>query len=85
MKESKAIYVFCDFEEIKGMVWETELGLVVTVEGQLNLQNDLTIRSCETGEDVANIDLRNVLMDILPTKITNTDITVTVKENQDER
>jgi len=66
MKESKAIYGVHDHEDFSAIVWETELGRIVTCEGKLNIKNDLFIRSIETGEDVDNMDLRNILMSILP-------------------
>lgn len=68
MKNSKAIYGFRSGEEFIGLVWETDLGLVVSYEGKLDLKDDLVIRSVETGEDVKHVDLKNVLMSILPVK-----------------
>lgn len=68
MKESKLVYGVWDHEDFTALVWETELGRIVTCEGKLNPKNNLTIRSAETNEDVSNVDLRNVLMSILPQK-----------------
>jgi hypothetical protein len=68
MKESKPVYIISDYEQILGMVWETELGRVVTCEGKWNIKNNLSIRDIETDEEIKNIDLRNVLMEILPSK-----------------
>jgi hypothetical protein len=68
MKKSKPLYGIRDSEDFMGLVWETELGMVVTCEGKWNIQNNLQIISVETGEDVGNIDLRNVLMSLLPSK-----------------
>lgn len=65
MKESKVLYGFWDREDCTGLVWETELGKIVTVEGKLNLKNNLSIRDTQ-GNDIADVDLRNVLMSILP-------------------
>jgi len=45
---------------------ETELGKIVTIQGNLNVQYNLSIRKLPTGEEIDNIDLRNVLMEILP-------------------
>lgn len=69
MKESKALYGFYDYDECIGLVWETELGKIVTLEGKLNLNNNLVIRDVETGKDIDDIDLRNVLISILPQKL----------------
>lgn len=66
MKESKALYGIWDHENFSAIVWETELGKIVTCEGRLNINNNIIIRSVDTGEDVNNVDLRNVLMSILP-------------------
>lgn len=51
-----------------GVVWETEKGLVVTCEGKVDVKNDILIRDIETDEEVANVDLRNLLLSVLPTK-----------------
>jgi hypothetical protein len=48
------------------LVWETELGKIVTSEGKLNIKNNLCIRDAETYVDVNDVDLRHVLMQILP-------------------
>lgn len=55
-------------ESFTAIVWETELGKIVTCEGKLNVNNNLRIKEADTNEDVDNIDLRNVLMFILPCK-----------------
>ncbi|HHT97435.1 MAG TPA: hypothetical protein GXZ90_06045 [Clostridiales bacterium] len=65
MKESKPIYGFYDQEDFTGVVWETEKGMIVTIKGNINPNNNLFIKSCETGEDIKDIDMRNMLMDIL--------------------
>ena len=66
MKESKPLYAISDHEKVLGLVWETDLGKIVTVQGSFNIQHNLSIRDIHTGEEVNNIDLRNVLMEILP-------------------
>lgn len=66
MKKSKPIYGLHDHEDFYATVWETELGKIITCEGKLDIKNNLMIRSVETGEDVGDIDLRNILMSILP-------------------
>lgn len=66
MKKSKALYGIWDYEDFTGIVWETELGKIVTCEGKLNPNSNLAIKDVETGEEISNIDLRNVLMSILP-------------------
>ncbi len=68
MKESKPLYGIWDGEDFAAIVWETELGKIVTCEGKLNVNNNLIIKEADTNEDVDNIDLRNVLMSILPCK-----------------
>lgn len=67
-RESEAIYGFRDGEDFIGLVWETDLGTVVSFEGKLNLNNNLQIVSAETQEEVDSVDLRNMLMSILPIK-----------------
>jgi hypothetical protein len=66
MKESKPIYGFYDGEDFSGIVWDTELGKIVTCNGNLDINMNLLIKDVETGKDVDDIDLRNVLMSILP-------------------
>jgi hypothetical protein len=67
MKDSKALYGFWDGEDCCGVIWETELGKIVTVKGNLNPQMNLEIRSVD-GNDCEDVDLRNVLMQILDKK-----------------
>jgi hypothetical protein len=69
MKESKPLYGFYDHEDFSGIVWDTELGKVVTCSGLLNPQMNLSIRDIKTGDEVDNVDLRNVLISILPRKL----------------
>jgi hypothetical protein len=66
MKESKVLYGFKNGYDCIGLVWETELGKIITVEGKLDLTCDLQIRDIN-GKDLGDVDLRNVLMSILPT------------------
>jgi hypothetical protein len=67
MKDSKALYGFWDGEDCSGIVWETELGKIVTFQGNINPQMNLSIRDLNS-EEVTDVDLRNVLMSILPLK-----------------
>lgn len=66
MKDSKALYAIGDSKEIKGVVWETELGKIITLEGKINIEDDLRIIDIQTGETISNVDMRNVFMSILP-------------------
>ena len=68
MKESKALYGFTDNEDFQGIVWETEKGLVVTCTGKLDIKNNISIRSVKSNEEVGDVDLRNLLLSVLPTK-----------------
>lgn len=68
LKESKPIYAVHDGDTLQAIVWDTELGRIVTCAGKLNPEKDLTIIDVETQETVKNVDLRNVLMSILPYK-----------------
>ena len=68
MKDSKPLYAFRDGEDCTGIVWETELGKIVTIQGNINPQMDLMIFDIAANEYIENVDLRNVLMSILPHK-----------------
>lgn len=68
MVNSKPIYCITDNEEFQAIIWETELGRIITCEGKLDIKNNMSVRKVETGEEVVDIDLRNVLMSILPSK-----------------
>jgi hypothetical protein len=68
MKDSVPMYGFTDHDGFMGIVWDTALGKIVTIEGKLNPKSNLTIREVATGKDIGDIDLRNILMSILPTK-----------------
>lgn len=65
MKPSKPIYALSDLENFIGLVWETEKGIVVTINGELNPNNDIKIKDVTTGENIKDIDMRNVLMEVL--------------------
>jgi hypothetical protein len=67
MKESKLLYAMTDHEDFMALMWETELGNILTVEGKLDIKNNIDIRGID-GNDINNVDLRNVLMSILPRK-----------------
>ena len=68
MKDSKPVYVAYDGEEFTAIVWDTELGKVITMEGKINPQMDLMIKDVVEDKYVQNIDLRNVLSPILTYK-----------------
>lgn len=68
MKQSEPLYAIGDNEEFKGIVWDTELGKIVTLQGAINPQMDLYIYDIKTNQKIDNIDLRNVLMSILTIK-----------------
>ena len=65
MKESKPIYGFSDLDEFNGIVWETEKGMIITTKGNISPNSNIAIKSCETGEEIKDIDMRNVLMEVL--------------------
>lgn len=65
MKESKPIYAFVDHYDFSGIVWETEKGLVVTTNGNINPDSNISIKDIRNGEDIKDVDMRNVLMDVL--------------------
>ena len=65
MKESKPTYGFWDYEDFTGLVWETEKGIIVTTKGNINPNNNLSIKSCKTNEEIKDVDMRNILMEVL--------------------
>ena len=65
MKESKPIYGFTDYEDCQGLVWETEKGMIVTINGKMNFSNNLSIKDVENCEEIKDVDMRNVLMEVL--------------------
>ena len=62
---SEPILAFTDFDECDGVVWETSKGKVITVKGNFNPQRNLNIKDVKTGEEVDDVDWRNILSDIL--------------------
>ena len=65
---SKEKYVLINGEDFSAIVWETNLGNIITVEGRLDIKNDLKIYDARTGEIISDIDLRETLISILPRK-----------------
>jgi hypothetical protein len=69
MKDSKPIYAICDHEKFVAILWETELGKILVCNGGIeNINRNLDIRDIETEKSIKSVDLRNVLMSILPIK-----------------
>ena len=68
MEDSKLLYGFISYPEFSGCVWETPYGKIVVCHGKLDPNNNLSIKDVE-GNDVADIDLRNTLMNILKSSI----------------
>lgn len=53
-------------DNILGVMWETELlGKVFVTNGKLDINYNLEIRDFD-GNDIENIDLKTLLMEILP-------------------
>lgn len=65
---SKEKYALINGDDFSAIVWETSLGNIITVEGKLDIKNDLRIYDVYTGEMISDIDLREVLLSILPQK-----------------
>ena len=65
---SKEKYVLVNGDDFSAIVWETSLGNIIIVDGKLDIKNDLKIYDVYTGEIISDIDLREVLLSILPQK-----------------
>lgn len=63
---AKATHAIWDGENFHGVVWETKIGRIITMQGSINPQMGFTVRDCETGEDVVSSDMVDVLTEILP-------------------
>ncbi len=68
---AKALYGIRDYEDFEGVVWETKIGKIITFKGNINPQAGFLIRDCETGEDIVDEAMIDVLIEILPQKIQN--------------
>lgn len=66
MKPSKPVYGITDNKEFNALVWETEEGRIVSCNGTLSINYDIEIFDVETGKHIDSIDLRNLLLSILP-------------------
>ena len=66
---SKEKYVLINGDDFSAIVWETNLGNIITVDGKLDIKNDLKIYDAQTGEIISDIDLRETLMTVLPIKL----------------
>ena len=66
---SKPKYAICNLDKCVAIVWETEVGLVTVVQDKVDINGDITlfdISECATGEKIKNIDLRDLLVSLLP-------------------
>lgn len=67
MTDSIPLYAFRDTcSDFIGIIWDTEFGKIVTVENKMSINGNLDIREINTGNRVDNVDLRSLLMSILP-------------------
>lgn len=48
------------------VIWETNLGNMITVKGKLDIQDNLKIYDAQSNAIVSDIDLREILLSILP-------------------
>lgn len=63
---AKATHVISDYENFIGIVWETKVGRIITLEGKINPKMGFQVRDCETNKDLIYCDFVDVLADILP-------------------
>lgn len=67
MKESKPIYVaFSSDDDFQAIVWETEKGRIITTKGSINPETNIVIKDVRNCEVIKDVDIRNLLMEILP-------------------
>jgi hypothetical protein len=67
MNKSKAEYAICNRTDCVGIVWSTDLGRIVVMDKPIDINGDISIHACGgMGEAIVNVDLRNVIMEILP-------------------
>lgn len=63
---SKFKYAVKNGDNILGLMWEVDNGKEIFVtNGKVDINYDLEIRDCD-GNDIKNVDLRELLMEILP-------------------
>lgn len=79
---SKPKYALCNLDSCVAIVWETEVGLVTVVQDKIDINGDITLMDISNGkpfgEKIKNVDLRDLLVSILPTDRSNKDETKTV-------
>ena len=68
---AKATHCIYDGENFKGIVWETKIGRIITIEGKINPQMGFMVRDIETDKDIISSDMVDVLAEILPFKEEN--------------
>jgi len=69
MNKSKAEYAICNIDKCVAIVWKTDIGRVVVVQDKIDINGDLSvveIKNTSNGKVVDNVDLRNLIMEILP-------------------
>jgi len=66
MKDSKAVLGMYDNEDFSAILWETELGKVLVCKGSIkNVNSNISIKDFD-GNYIKEVDMRNVLMSIIP-------------------
>ena len=64
-QNSKPIYAAINGDSFSAILWETTQGKILTVKGDLDPTDNIRIKDCKTGDDIKNIDMRNVLIEIM--------------------
>lgn len=75
---SKPKYALCNLDSCVAVVWETEVGLVTVVQDKVDINGDITLIDISNGKPIKNVDLRDLLVSILPTDRSDNDDTKTV-------
>ena len=63
---SKPKYALCNLDSCVAVVWETEVGLVTVVQDKVDINGDITLIDISNGKPIKNVDLRDLLVSILP-------------------
>ena len=65
---SKAKYIIGNLDKCIAIVWETDMGLVTVVQNNVDMNGNISLHDAKTGATVDSIDLRDLLVSLLPNK-----------------
>ncbi len=63
---AKATHFIVDHDNFEGVVWETKIGRIITMKGNINPQMGFSVYEAGNDNSIVSSDMIDVLAEILP-------------------